>query len=119
RESTAGGAGCQKNPIRCEPAKGQGCEAGFVATRVATRYSLPDLGVGPLRRRVQRCSVSPGSAGALAGGVRCRVACSKAYASAIRRGSLKRGPEKVTPEGKSLAMGAVAATSPPSTVRLG
>ena len=37
--------------------------------------------------------------GVLGGGIRSKVACSKAYASAINRGSLQASPAKDTPNG--------------------
>jgi hypothetical protein len=69
--------------------------------------------------RDQRWKWSPGSAGVLAGGWRWWLSCSKAYASAIRRGSLKRGPEKVTPEGAGCCTAPSAGTKPPGTLMLG
>jgi hypothetical protein len=48
-------------------------------------------------------TVSLGSGGALAGGNRKCVACSKAYARPMSRGSLNARPEKVTPAGPSFA----------------
>src|SRR5262245_20693492 len=44
--------------------------------------------------------------GALAGGTRRFVACSNAYASSIRRGSLHAVPAKLTPKGEGFASNA-------------
>jgi pSer/pThr/pTyr-binding forkhead associated (FHA) protein len=58
----------------------------------------------PARRPAYRTTTSLGSAGALAGGNRRWVACSNAYASPIKRGSLNARPENVTPAGPSFAL---------------
>src|SRR5262245_30949871 len=67
----------------------------------------------------QGSSASVAGAGGPAGGRRCRVACSNAKASAINRGPLNGGPEKVTPDGNGWTTGSAAGRNPPGTTMLG
>ena len=68
---------------------------------------------------------SLGSGGVLAGGTRCLVACSNAYASAISFGSENARPANVMSDGNGTAIGGSAGVSvdsalkPPGTATLG
>jgi hypothetical protein len=70
--------------------------------------------------------VTPAPYGADGGGMRRFVACSKAYASSSRRGSLHAMPVKLTPKGARLASKVpgnagvgLFATSPNGTITVG
>jgi hypothetical protein len=73
------------------------------------RARMGDGGRGPRRRRPRRpvrrrlgdADAAQRSGGALAGGRRCRVACSYAYASWNSVGSLHARPKRVSPAGSS------------------
>ncbi len=88
-------------------------------------YESPPPGPN-LEQTTHRITTSVGSGGALAGGTRICVACSNAYARAIKRGSLNARPENVTPAGPGFALkpgGNAALTmlskNPPGTTMLG